>query len=480
MMSNELRTIRINWTRLDGASLDGGFRLKQMIEADDISATFRTMDGAVIKAFRASGEAADEQLHLWQRARSFQNPNLIRVLGYGKTELEGEGVIYVALESTDESVEDALAERPLKGNEAIEIVRSVVNALEYLHSQGFVHGSLSPGAIYALDETVKLSPEGMKPFGENAGAELHKAKYPAPETQEGVTPAADVWSLGATLYEALTQKDATQREESARTVLPVPFQVIVQGAFNPDPASRITLPAIRELVDSKAEAVVNEAPAAASPMPAPADVSTRSATEPTPTPEPAEQPALASGTFRTRNTAREETAASGVSKLIYGVIAVVVVAGLILVLRARSTGQHQQQAAATQQRKEAALPQQTAPAPGAVLETNKPSPIPSHTVSPLRPAPSNAQPASKGTARGNNIWRVVVYTYNTETAAQKKAADINAKHPGVKAEAFSPKAGAPYLVVIGGQMTRDQAAQLRQKARQMGLPRDLYIQNYSK
>ena len=247
MMSNEPRTIRINWTRLDGASLDGGFRLKQMIGADGVSATFRTMDGAVIKAYRASGEEAEGQLRLWQQARALQHPSLIRVLGSGKTELEGQEVIYVALESTDESVADALSERPLERNEATEIVRSVANALEYLHSLGFVHGSLSPETVYALGETVKLSPEGIKASGTNAGTEMYKAKYPAPEWLESVTPAADVWSLGATLYEALTQEDATQREESGRTVLPAPFQAIVQGALKPDPATRITLPKSKSL-----------------------------------------------------------------------------------------------------------------------------------------------------------------------------------------------------------------------------------------
>jgi eukaryotic-like serine/threonine-protein kinase len=478
MMSNEPRTIRINWTRLDGASLDGGFRLKQMIGADGVSATFRTMDGAVIKAYRASGEEAEGQLRLWQQARALQHPNLIRVLGSGKTELEGQEVIYVALESTDESVADALSERPLERNEATEIVRSVVNALEYLHSLGFVHGSLSPETVYALGETVKLSPEGIKASGTNAGTEMYKAKYPAPEWLESVTPAADVWSLGATLYEALTQEDATQREESGRTVLPAPFQEIVQGALKPDPATRITLPEVQELIDSKAEAIADEPPAPTATTAA--DISVPVAAEAAAPPAPAGYTTPVGDTYTTRRMAREETSASGVSKLIYGLIAVIVVAGLILVLRARSTGQHQQQAAA-QQRKEAALPPQTPPAPGAVLETNKPSPtIPSHTVSPLKEEPSKAQPASKGAAGGNNIWRVVVYTYNSEADAKKKAADINARHPGVGAEVFSPKAGAPYLVVIGGQMTREQAVGLRQKARQMGLPRDSYVQNYSK
>jgi hypothetical protein len=56
-----------------------------------------------------------------------------------------------------------------------------------------------------------------------------------------------------------------------------------------------------------------------------------------------------------------------------------------------------------------------------------------------------------------------------------------AKHPGFSPEVFSPKgSGAPYLVILGGQLSHDQAIKVRQRARAAGMPRDTYIQNFTR
>jgi hypothetical protein len=78
-----------------------------------------------------------------------------------------------------------------------------------------------------------------------------------------------------------------------------------------------------------------------------------------------------------------------------------------------------------------------------------------------------------------SIWRVVLYTYARESDAHKKADSLNQKHTGLKAEVFSPNgAQPPYLVVVGGKLTRDEALRMRQTALHMGMPHDSYIQNY--
>ena len=77
-------------------------------------------------------------------------------------------------------------------------------------------------------------------------------------------------------------------------------------------------------------------------------------------------------------------------------------------------------------------------------------------------------------------WRVVAFTYNKEDQAQQKAQAIQKQHPSMNAEVFSPTGHAPYLVTVGGPMARDQAEAFRNKARSEGLPRDTYMQNYSR
>jgi len=73
---------------------------------------------------------------------------------------------------------------------------------------------------------------------------------------------------------------------------------------------------------------------------------------------------------------------------------------------------------------------------------------------------------------------VVAYTYNREDQAQKRSASVARTHPELRPEVFSPNGLAPFLVTIGGGMSRDQAFALAQKARRLGLPRDTYAQNY--
>jgi len=72
----------------------------------------------------------------------------------------------------------------------------------------------------------------------------------------------------------------------------------------------------------------------------------------------------------------------------------------------------------------------------------------------------------------------VAYTYNREAQAQQKVEEIQKQHPSLNPQVFSPNGRAPYLVTVGGAMSREDAMAFKQKARGSGLPRDLYSQNY--
>ena len=78
------------------------------------------------------------------------------------------------------------------------------------------------------------------------------------------------------------------------------------------------------------------------------------------------------------------------------------------------------------------------------------------------------------------MWHVVVYTYNYEKTAQHTAAELAAKFPQLEPQVFSPSGHAPYLVALGGGMTREQAFERREAALAAGMPRDTYMQNYRK
>jgi hypothetical protein len=77
------------------------------------------------------------------------------------------------------------------------------------------------------------------------------------------------------------------------------------------------------------------------------------------------------------------------------------------------------------------------------------------------------------------MWRVIAFTYRTSVAAAKKAEQLNQYHPGLNATIFSPAKSGYYLVSLGGRMTHEEAVRVQRSARGKGLPRDLYVQNYS-
>ncbi|MBZ5586095.1 MAG: SPOR domain-containing protein, partial [Acidobacteriia bacterium] len=82
---------------------------------------------------------------------------------------------------------------------------------------------------------------------------------------------------------------------------------------------------------------------------------------------------------------------------------------------------------------------------------------------------------------GRVFWRTVVYTYSNYRDAERKAERVNGKWPALRAEVFTPKGRnrPPYMVALGGRMTREEAERLRKQARAKGLPRDTFVRNYA-
>jgi hypothetical protein len=72
----------------------------------------------------------------------------------------------------------------------------------------------------------------------------------------------------------------------------------------------------------------------------------------------------------------------------------------------------------------------------------------------------------------------VAYTYTREDAAQHMAAELAAKYPKLEPQVFSPTGHAPFLVTLGGGMTRQEAFARRDAARTAGMPSDTYAQNF--
>jgi len=107
-----------NWMSLSGKVLEGGFELKDLIEADDMRAVFRVrvlgdrelVATAVFRRIDPAG--ANRQIELWETVRAFRDAHLNSPLGCGTTELNGARAAYVVLRQPDESLAGVLRERP--------------------------------------------------------------------------------------------------------------------------------------------------------------------------------------------------------------------------------------------------------------------------------------------------------------------------------------------------------------------------------
>ena len=123
---------------------------------------------------------------------------------------------YIVMEYVEgESMRDRLRrEGPLPLAEALRIATETAEALEAAHQAGVVHRDIKPGNILLGREgQVKVTDFGIAraasaPNQTDTSTMLGSANYVSPEQARGeaVGPQGDIYSLGATLFEALTGK----------------------------------------------------------------------------------------------------------------------------------------------------------------------------------------------------------------------------------------------------------------------------------
>jgi TonB family protein len=235
-----------------GRVIDGRFSLLQWLGSSDWSHVFLTeLEGqgsqrAAIKLMSAYASESGAHLSRWQVATTLSHPHLMRLFHTGRCQINSAPLIYAVMEYAEEDLAQILPERALTPDEARAMLHPVLDALSYLHEKGFVHGHLKPSNIMVVDNQVKLSCDSLNRLGEPSKLVRAPNVYDPPETSGGLSAAGDVWSLGVTLVEALTQRPpvwdrSTNKEPALPKFIPQPFADIAQGCLRSDPARRYTL-----------------------------------------------------------------------------------------------------------------------------------------------------------------------------------------------------------------------------------------------
>ena len=154
-----------------------------------------------IKLIPAAGLDTDRQLTRWKQASALAHTNLLKMLDYGKCELDGAGYLFVVMEFADEDLGDILPERALDAEETRGMIEPVIETLAFLHERNWVHTRVHPGNILAMGDQIKLSSDSLSPKDETPGIAAKAEGFVAPEWDSGgATTAQDVWSLAQALW----------------------------------------------------------------------------------------------------------------------------------------------------------------------------------------------------------------------------------------------------------------------------------------
>lgn len=217
--------------------------------------------------------------------------NIVQILDYG----EAEGRHFVAMEYVRGfSLEHVLRyaaqqERVVPLQVIVHVIRTVTDALQYVHDQsgsdgaplGLVHGDVTPSNVMlSYDGRIKLADFGIAALTRELGAQgtvAGKPRYVPPDALRGESQSqgSDLYALGVTLWEALTGSVAFEsyaleqlRDDAARVLAsptelrsdcPPALAALTLRAVRPRGADRFgTARELRQALDEAVPRLVND------------------------------------------------------------------------------------------------------------------------------------------------------------------------------------------------------------------------------
>ena len=212
-------------TAARSARLDATFEILEQIGSGGMGVVYKARQAALnrfvaLKMVRAIDAGNPELLARFRsEARvvaSLHHPHIVQVYDYG----EHEGLPYIAMELIEGgSLADRLDGTPWLPRTAAALLVKLAEAVQFAHERHVIHRDLKPANVLIASDAkeleVKITDFGLAKcfFDESSPhtrsyAFLGTPSYMAPEQANGRTreigPAADIYSLGAILYELLT------------------------------------------------------------------------------------------------------------------------------------------------------------------------------------------------------------------------------------------------------------------------------------
>ncbi|MGH2975090.1 MAG: protein kinase domain-containing protein [Solirubrobacterales bacterium] len=205
-------------------------------------------DREFVERFRREAEAA----------AGLQHPNVVSVFDRG----EVDGTYYIAMQYLEGRTLKQLIDAGLGSEQAVGLVRQVLEGARFAHRHGIVHRDLKPQNVLVDDERkATVTDFGIARAGVSeitqAGSVMGTPHYLSPEQAQGfdVTSVSDLYSIGVMLYEALTGRvpfegesavavamkqvsQAPQRPSSINPQVSPALDAVVMRALEKEPGQR--------------------------------------------------------------------------------------------------------------------------------------------------------------------------------------------------------------------------------------------------
>ena len=155
-----------------------------------------------------------------------RHPNIVHIYEIG----EIDGLPFLSLELLEGgTLEDRLAGDPQSSRSAAELMATLARAIQMAHDAKIIHRDLKPSnVLFSGDGIPKITDFGLAKRLESDSGQTESGQimgtpcYMAPEQAMGhardVGPSADVYALGAILYEMLTGRQPFKGETPIETV----------------------------------------------------------------------------------------------------------------------------------------------------------------------------------------------------------------------------------------------------------------------
>ncbi|UQA56002.1 serine/threonine-protein kinase [Polyangium aurulentum] len=252
-----------------GDRVDGRFEILRRAGSGGMGEVFQGKDletGALVAVKVMLTPSSGDRARFEREADALaelRHPAIVRHVARGNT---ANGDPYLVMEWLDgEDLAGILRERTLDPGEALLLARRVAEALAEAHAHGMIHRDIKPGNLFLVGgdcANVKLLDFGVAWRGgatrmTRTGMLLGTPGYTAPEQARGdeeLTPAIDVFALGAVLFEALSGEPAFRGDSV--------IALLAKLVFDDPPRLRDLVPGIPSQVEALVERMLAKDPAA--------------------------------------------------------------------------------------------------------------------------------------------------------------------------------------------------------------------------